>query len=130
MKNVFARPGESLQIVGGDTCPEGFIEMQGQRPDNNSIALADGQWGASPLLVPESCSRRQGLLALLSFGIKRSDVESQISVISDDAEREAAWIEYEATTWERSNPFLQGMWVQLGGSVEQLDDLFLLAVTL
>ena len=42
----------------------------------------------------------------------------------------AAQIEYEADTWERSNAFLQQMWAGLGGTPEQLDDLFRMAVTL
>lgn len=42
----------------------------------------------------------------------------------------AAQIEYEADTWERANPLLQQMWAQLGGTPEQLDNLFRLAVTL
>ena len=40
-----------------------------------------------------------------------------------------AQIEYEADTWERGNAFLQAMWVQLGGTEQQLDDLFTLAST-
>ena len=35
-----------------------------------------------------------------------------------------------ADVWERSNPFLQQMWAQLGGTTEQLDELYRLAVTL
>ncbi len=48
----------------------------------------------------------------------------------DDSEKRAAQIEYEADTWERSNPFLNALWVQLGGTPESLDEAFALAVTL
>lgn len=84
----------------------------------------------APEPVPESCTRRQGLLALLSYGFKRSDIEAQIEAIEDEMEREAAWIEYLADTWDLGNPRLQAMWAALGGTPEQLPELFRLAVTL
>lgn len=84
--------------------------------------------GASP--VPPSCTRRQGLLALLAHDHRRSEIEALIAAIPDDMEREAALIEYEAATWERSNPFLQQMWAALGGEPQQLDEVFRMAVTL
>ena len=80
--------------------------------------------------VPQQCTRRQGLLALLSYGFKRSDIEAQIEAIEDEMEREAAWIEYLADTWDLGNPRLQAMWAALGGTPEQLPQLFRLAVTL
>ncbi len=80
--------------------------------------------------IPRACTRRQGLLALLSYGHRRADIEALIEAIPDEMEREAALIEYEAATWERSNPFLQQMWVALGGAPEQLDEVFRMAVAL
>ena len=79
--------------------------------------------------TPQRCTRRQGRLALLQAGYLTA-VEQSIAAIADPAQRMAAQIEYEADTWERDNAFLQGMWAQLGGTAEQLDDLFALAVTL
>lgn len=79
--------------------------------------------------VPTTCTRRQGRLALLQAGYFAA-VEQSIAAIADPVQRMAAQIEYEADTWERDNAFLQGMWAQLGGTPEQLDDLFALAVTL
>ena len=78
---------------------------------------------------PQRCTRRQGRLALLQAGYLAA-VEQAIAAIADPAQRMAAQIEYEADTWERDNAFLQAMWAQLGGTPEQLDDLFVLAVTL
>ncbi len=126
---VFAMPGDSLQQVGGD-CPEGWVVMREQRPEVDSIAQADGSWVEPPLPVPASCTRRQGLLALLAFGFKRADIEAQIAAIEDEIEREQAQIEYEANVWERANPRLQQMWAALGGASAQLDDIYRLAVTL
>lgn len=82
-----------------------------------------------PEPIPQSCTRRQGRKALLRHGLL-DDVEDAIAAITDPVERRDAQIEYEADTWDRGNAFLQGMWQQLGGSEEGLDDLFRLAVTL
>lgn len=84
--------------------------------------------GVAP--VPQSCTRRQGLLALLAHDHRRAEIEALIDAIPDEKEREAALIEYEAATWERSNPFLQQMWAALGGEPQQLDEVFRMAVTL
>lgn len=128
---VFAKPGESLQQVGGERLP-GWIEMQEQRPEIGCIAMPDGTWTTSAPSAPVnamSCTRRQGRLALLSLGLL--DVaEAAIAGIEDPAERRAGQIEYEAETWERSNLFVQQLWAGLGGTPEGLDDAFRLAVTL
>lgn len=87
-----------------------------------------------PLPVPppasaKSVTRRQGRLALLSYGML-DDVEAAIEAIADPIQRQAAQIEYEASVWERDNPFLEGMWEQLGGTPEALNELFDMASTL
>lgn len=79
--------------------------------------------------VPHSCTRRQGQRALLVHG-HLDDVEAAIAAITDPFDRRDAQIEYEAATWERGSPFVQDMWAQLGGTPEQLDDLFRMAVAL
>ena len=79
--------------------------------------------------VSRSCQRRQGRLVLLQAGYLGA-VESAIAAIEDPVQKMAAQIEYEADTWERDNAFVQSMWAQLGGTPDQLDDLFTLAVTL
>lgn len=99
-----------------------------QVPDAEVPPLPEPEPAPDP--VPQRCTRRQGLLALLTYGIKRSDIEAQIEAIEDEMEREAAWIEYLADTWDLGNPRLQAMWAALGGTPEQLPQLFRLAVTL
>lgn len=79
--------------------------------------------------VPFSVSSRQGQLALLDAGYL-DDVELMIASIPDDLDRRRAQIEFGATMWERSNPFLQQMWAQLGGDSDGLDDLFRAAIKL
>lgn len=88
------------------------------------------QIAAAGMAIPQRCTRRQGLLALLAFGIKRADIEVQIAAIEDEIEREEAQIEYEASEWEIANSRLQQMWAALGGAPAQLVDVFRLAVTL
>ena len=83
----------------------------------------------APPYVPAQCTRRQGQLALLEAE-KLDDAEALIAAIPDAKQRRAAQIEYEADTWERSNAFVQAMWAQLGGTLDTLDDLFRMAVTL
>ncbi|MEE9872292.1 MAG: hypothetical protein PBV86_16110 [Delftia lacustris] len=84
---------------------------------------------AAAALIPRSCTRRQGRLALLAFGLD-DDAEAAIAAITDPLQKREAQIEYESDTWERSNPFLQQLWIQLGGTPESLDEAFTLAATL
>ena len=93
----------------------------------NGATLVDGVWvnPAPPTLdpatdipselkiVPQSCTRRQGRLALLHAG-KLELVEQTIAAIPDVTGRTAAQIEYEADTWERSNALLQTLWQWIG----------------
>lgn len=79
--------------------------------------------------IPKTCTRRQGRLALLAFGLD-DDAEAAIAAITDPVQKREAQIEYEADTWERANPFLQRLWSQLGGTPQSLDEAFALAVTL
>ena len=84
---------------------------------------------AAAALIPKSCTRRQGQLALLTHGVL-DDAEAAIAAITDPVQRREAQIEYEADTWERANPFLRQLWAQLGGTPQSLDEAFVLAVTL
>lgn len=138
MIHSYGIPGESQEARPDiDLPPPGpeWVRMTGDRPAPHFICQLNdgvGVWvePIGPQTAPASCTRRQGLLALLEFGFKRSDIEAQIAAIADETEREEAQIEYEANVWERANPRLQQMWALLEGSPEQLDDLFRLAVTL
>ena len=128
--------GEGYVIKNGDMKVP-VVDVPGFDPHPEAVAyrewLAAGgvpePADALPTTIPATCTRRQGRLALLQAGYLAT-VEQSIAAIADPAQRMAAQIEYEADTWERNNPFLQGMWAQLGGTAEQLDDLFRLASTL
>jgi len=116
-------PGWFVNVLGM-TLPDELLAFE-IFPENPVRVFA-----VEPVRVPHSCTRRQGLLTLLSYGIRRASIEALIAAMPDEIEREAALSEYEAGTWERSNPFLQQMWSQLGGTPEQLDEVFRVAVTL
>lgn len=110
-----------LQIIELDDLPEPCTDYVVQ----NNVAV----FAPVAVAVPSSCTRRQGRLALLNAG-KLDAVETAIEAISDPTAKRQSQIEYEADTWERSNLFLQQMWANLGGTSEELDALFTLAVTL
>lgn len=71
-------------------------------------------------------TRRQARLALLAAG-KLDQLEAYIAAVEDPVEQKRLQIEYEADTWERSNPTLQTVWVAMGGTEAELDELFTLA---
>lgn len=96
---------------------EELAELQRQREESAAA------------LIPKSCTRRQGQLALLTHGVL-DDAEAAIAAITDPVQRREAQIEYEADTWERDNQFLQQLWAELGGTPQSLDEAFALAVTL
>lgn len=88
-----------------------------------------------PAPVPQQCSGRQGQKALLRTPYGEDSnmlaaVKALFPLIPDDFDRQDAELDFNAATWERNNPTLQALWAQLGGTEEQLDDLFTLAVTL
>lgn len=79
--------------------------------------------------VPASVTMRQARLALLRAGML-SSVSAAISAMPGD-EGEAARIEWEyAATVERSSALIAGLIPALGMTVEQIDQLFILAATL
>lgn len=105
--------------------------VDGQAIEMTPAEIAEwGQLNQSVInQVPFSVSSRQGQLALLDAGYL-DDVEMMIASIPDDSERRRAQIEFGATMWERSNPFLQQMWAGLGGDADGLDELFRAAIKL
>lgn len=96
MAQVFAEVGQSLQQVGGD-CPDGWVEMQGQRPDVGYVANADGTWAAPApvyrqmatldflgLFAPERRAIKQAAMQDVDVGIWYDDtVAAQFVTYSD-----------------------------------------------
>lgn len=124
---TFAKVGDSFQHVGL-TNPEGFIEMQEQRPGLYNLAQADGTWGPDVVPVPQSISGPQGQLALVDLGLYHT-ARAHIDGMADPIDKLKAEIEWRRTTYERQSPFLNDLWQTLGGTQDQLDDAFRLAAT-
>lgn len=119
---------QSFPVPSGDD----WIQMLEQQPHPHYLARVEdgvGVWYEPPLPVPQSCTRRQGRLALLSYDLLNR-MEETIENIVNPTEKRAAQIEYEADTWERQNRFVISMWEKLGGTEETLDEIFILANTL
>ena len=129
----------TMQVDSLDPQPAGAIYAAPPALTGTVVARWRGsEWEVLPecpqptviaLPTPAGCTRRQGRLALLACG-HLAAVEAAIAAIADPTKHLAAQIEYEADTWERGNAFLQAMWADLGGTPEQFDDLFRMAVTL
>lgn len=131
-----------LKIEGG-IVTQGIV--MGDKQDMTHIAALglDGHWVQSdtagigwayaggvftqpvtPVVVPQTITRRQGRVALMQAG----KLEAAEAIVK--AGGLAAQIEYEAATWERGNAYLQQIWALLGGSDKELDALFVLAASL
>lgn len=110
------------------TGPDEYIDAPA---DFDITRMGEYVYAAGMLVLqpPASCTRRQGELALIEVG-KIDAVEAALASITDPIERRKAQAEYASNIWGRTNPFLQEMWAALGGTPEELDGLFQLAVTL
>jgi hypothetical protein len=97
-----------------------------------TTALVDGiveisrMWELAPVYVPSSCSRIQGLLALLRAGIPdpKAAIAKAIAAIPDPVERMAMEIKVEEPVWQRSNPLIAQLGAALGFDEKQIDALF------
>lgn len=129
-------PGASYSgsLTANDLEAYQAIHWQDERPmptweDILEVHETAGSRGLIALYnVPQKITRRQGRLALLEQG-KLVLVESILGSIEDPAEKLRAQVEYETDTWERNSTFLVEFWLQLGGTEEELDDLFVEAAT-
>lgn len=82
-------------------------------------------------LKPDTCTPRQFRLALIYSGISLSAVDNLIDGISDPNQREIVRVQWEyAIMIEKNNQLIQQLFSDLGYTKEQVDDIFILAVTL
>lgn len=119
---------QSFPVPTGDD----WLEILEPQPAPHYVAkLIDGLavWVEPPLPVPQSCTNRQGKLALIELGLYTQALDL-LAAITDPVQKLKADVEWSAPTFERTSPFLNGVWQQLQQSQEQLDDAFRLAVTL
>lgn len=81
--------------------------------------------------LPDTCTPRQLRIALIQSGISLATIESQIDSISDSVQREIARAEWEyALEIKKEHPLVDMIAVNLNLTEKQVDDIFVLAVTL
>lgn len=132
MLNSHAIVGDSHEFLTDGKAPEPYIRMSSGRPEPHYVAQlvgGVGVWVEPPAPVPPSCTNRQAKLALIELGFY-THATDLLAAITDPVEKLKAEVEWDAPTFERGSPFLNNVWAQLGGTQEQLDDAFRLAVTL
>lgn len=132
MIKSYGIPGESQETRTELEQSAPYVRMSCDRPEPNYICkVVDGVgvWVEPPQPVPQSCTNRQGKLALIELGLYTQALDL-LAAITDPVEKLKADVEWSAPTFERTSPFLNGVWQQLQQSQEQLDDAFRLAVTL
>lgn len=81
--------------------------------------------------LPDTCTPRQLRIALIQSGISLATIESQIDSISDSVQREIARAEWEyALEIKKEHPLVDMIASNLNLTEKQVDDIFVLAVTL
>ena len=81
--------------------------------------------------LPDTCTPRQLRIALIQSGISLATIENQIDSISDSVQREIARAEWEyALEIKKEHPLVDMIASNLNLTEKQVDDIFVLAVTL
>lgn len=129
MKNAFTNANGILTAWGATKFNNDDTAMEVE----DDFSLEPGRWQLSagawipytiPATVPTTCTRKQGNLALFYLGFL-NEVEAVIATASRNVQ-----IAYnDATTFERTDPFLQMLVSDLGLTSAQLDQLFILAAS-
>ena len=83
-------------------------------------------WQTATPAVPASCTRAQGLLALLNngFSTPEATITTAINAISDPTQQQTAMIKFQAANWYRADPFIASLGSVLGLTSAQIDTLF------
>lgn len=77
-----------------------------------------------------SCTPRQFRLALIELNISIVTIENMLNSIQDESERKKAWVEWEySIEIKKDHPLIISFANQLNISEQQLNEIFLLAIT-
>lgn len=91
------------------------------------LAKSRAEAANRPTPVPKSVTKRQAFLALLTVGIRETDILAIIATMPD-SEREKAEIEFTyASSFERDHPLISIIGQSKGLKDKQLDQLFIQA---
>ncbi len=127
---IYAKVGESVQQVGG-VQPQGWIIMQGHRPEGGSdwLAQADGTWAQPTLTLEEA---QQTKLEEINAAYTQAVAVTKIGVPTDEI---YTWDiqKLEAEAWQKDNtaptPFIDGLAAGRGMERELLLEKVLAKVT-
>lgn len=114
--------------------PAGAVDSLPPAIPEGKLARWNGEWSLEDIPQPESfkpksVTMRQARLALLEAGYY-SSVQTAINAIEDPILKQASQIEWEyAATVDRGSSFTQSMATALGLTEEDMDNLFMLAVS-
>lgn len=131
MIKSYGIPGASQETRTEMTQHAPYLLMATDRPKPDyicKVVAGVAVWVEPPEPIPLSCTNRQAKLALIELGFYTQAIDLFAS-ITDPVEKLKAEVEWDAPTFERGSPFLNNVWTQLGGTQEQLDNAFRLAVT-
>ena len=82
---VYSLVGHSIQQIGGE-CPDGWVEMDGERPSNAHVATSEGTW-----IIPVKTMQQKIVEAVSAYSTAVEALKSQtLSTIMTDGEQEAA----------------------------------------
>lgn len=96
-------------------------------PGSWKLAAVQDEFVPSQPVVPQQVTKAQGKAALILAGLWEP-VLDHVAQIPDPVEKALAEVAlHDATTWERSSPFLNAAAAGLGLTVAQLDELFIQA---
>lgn len=113
---------ESAPQIGGS-----WVDVTGLAVGPGS-RLVGGEWLAALPATSQTITSRQGKRALVAAGLYQPAVTALNALPEPD--KTLALIDWDAPTWQRSDPTLAAMAAALGLSAAQLDSLFAQAATL
>jgi hypothetical protein len=109
-----------------DDVPENSVETSRTIQLIDNVVQINRTWETRPLLIPDMCTRTEGLLALLAYGINdpENDILAAIENIADPVQKTIAKIKFKGNTWERADPYISLIGAALNLTEDDIDALF------
>lgn len=82
---VYSLAGYSMQQIGGE-CPEGWIEMECERPSNDYVATSEGKW-----IIPVETKSEKLKKATIEYNAVVESLKSQTvaAIMVDGTDKDA-----------------------------------------
>ena len=99
---IYAKPGDSAQQFGG-TCPDGWVQMQSERPEGNYVASETGEW-----VIPTPAMNDKLNKALAAYNADVELFSSQLSgaLLADGANMDSRIASVRAAYVQRRSAYL------------------------